>query len=236
MLCMIIRFLFILCLIPSVNAEQYHFAAISDLYEQKVGEIILTHVYQKMGIDIQVTGMPGNRAAIETTKGRVDGEIMRIWSYGIDNPDVIRVPTPYYFLETMAFYKEGSDVVVNSAEDLAKYSVLKVRGVKHTNIITKGLDNVYDYDDTKSMLNALDEHRSNVALTHKGDGVFAISQYKIEHVIPAKKPLAVFSLYHYIHKKNAHLVERVNRILLDMKKSGELNTLILKAEKQVFES
>ena len=80
-----------------------------------------------MGIDIQVTGMPGNRAAIETTKGRVDGEIMRIWSYGIDNPDVIRVPTPYYFLETMAFYKEGSDVVVNSAEDLAKYSVLKVR-------------------------------------------------------------------------------------------------------------
>lgn len=97
----------------------------------------------------------------------------------------------------MPFYKKDSGIVINSAEDLAKYSVLKVRGVKHTNNITAGLVNTYDYDDTKSMLNALDKHRGNVALTHTGDGLFVID-----------KPLSILALYHYVHKKNAHLVEK----------------------------
>lgn len=217
------------------RAEEYHFVSISGLYEQQVGQIIVSQIYKNLGIDISITHMPGNRAILETVSGRMDGEIMRIESYGRDHPQVLRVPTPYYNLATMVFYKKGSGIVVNSAEDLAKYSVLKVRGVKHTNNITAGLTNVYDYDDTESMLKALDKNRDNVALTHTGDGLFVIEKYQIANIEHRVKPLSVWPLYHYVHKKNAHLVEKVDRIIREMKASGELDKLTKRAEKKVFE-
>jgi hypothetical protein len=44
--------------------------------------------------------------------GGTDSEIMRIWSYGIDSPDMIRVHTAYYYLQTGAFIVKDSDVVI----------------------------------------------------------------------------------------------------------------------------
>lgn len=233
---MIVRFLLLLALTQVSYAQQYHFAAISNLYEQEVGEIILTDVYRRAGLEMKVTRMPGQRAIREATSGRVDGEIMRIWSYGIEHPELVRVPTSYYFLETMAFFKEGSGVEVNSVEDLADYSVLKVRGVKHTNAITKGLTKVYNYDNTKAMLNALDKDRTNVAVTHRGDGLFAIQKHGLTNINSSEYPMFSFPLYHYVYKEKRHLVDKIDRIILAMKASGELDVLIRNAEKQVFEA
>lgn len=232
---MLIRFLFIFALIQSVNAEEYHFVSISGLYEQEVGEVILAEIYSRVGLGFKVSRVPGQRAVMEATQGRVDGEVMRIWSYGEEHPEVIRVPTSYYFLETMAFYKKGSGVEVSSIEDLTKYSVLKIRGVKHTNIVTKGVADVYDFDDTESMLKALNKQRSNVALTNRGDGLFAIQKYGIKGIEFSKYPLFSFPLYHYVHKKSIHLVDKIDRVIAKMKETGELDKLIRRAERQVFE-
>jgi polar amino acid transport system substrate-binding protein len=226
----------IVLLIQPCKAEEYHFAAISNLYEQEVGEIILTDVYRRAGLEMKVSRMPGQRAIMEAASGRVDGEIMRIWSYGIEHPQLVRVPTSYYFLETMAFYKKGSDAEVNSVEDLAKYSVLKVRGVKHTNAITKGLTKVYNYDNTEAMLRALDEDRNNVAITHRGDGIFAIQKHGLKNIDSSEFPMFSFPLYHYVFKEKRHLVDKIDRIILAMKATGELDILIRTAEKQVFEA
>lgn len=114
---------------------------------------------------------------------------MGVWTvkrcYGIDHPEALRIPTPYYQIETTAFYKKDSDIVINSVADLAKYSLLRVRGVKHTINITDGFEQVYDY--------------------------------------------------HYVHKKNAHLVEKVDRVIREMNDSGEMEQLIKNAEKKLFE-
>jgi hypothetical protein len=101
------------------QAEEYDLVSIEGLYEQQVGQLILPVIYKKLGLDITITAMPGKRAMLEAVSGRKDGEIMRIWSYGIEHPETLRVPTPYYQLETVAFYKEGADVDVTSTKDLA---------------------------------------------------------------------------------------------------------------------
>lgn len=234
---MIPRYCLILIVFLSlpIKAEEYNLVSIVGLFEQQVGELVLPEVYKKLGIDITITAMPGKRAILETVSGRKDGEIMRIWSYGNEHPETIRVPTPYYQLETMAFFKEGSNVAVKSVKDLARYSVLKVRGVKHTNNITSGLTNVYDYDDTQSMLRALSTGRDGVALTHTADGLFSILKFKLKGIMLIDSPLATFPLYHYVHKKNSHLVERLDKTIRAMKKSGELEEFIALAEKKVFE-
>jgi ABC-type amino acid transport substrate-binding protein len=233
---MIARYFLLLMLFigqPS-KAEEYNLVSIEGLFEQQVGEIILPEVYKKLGIEITITAMPGKRAIQETVSGRKDGEIMRIWSYGTEHAETIRVPTPYYQLETMAFFKEGTGIDVTSIKDLARYSVLKVRGVKHTNNITSALTNVYDYDDTQSMLRALSTGRDSVALTHTADGLFSIIKFKLEGVMLIDEPLATFPLYHYVHRKNAHLVGQLDQTIKAMKASGELEELIKFAEQKVF--
>lgn len=230
------RFLFLFFWVQAIHAEEYHFSSISGSYAQLVGEEVLTQIYSKIGADIKVTRMPAKRAAIEATKGRVDGEVMRIWSYGADHKEVIRVPTSYYYLETMAFYKKGSGVEINSNADLEKYSTLRVRGVKHARDVTEGLENVYDYNDVETMLKAVDKERQSVALAHRTDALFAIQKFNILDLEFADKPLSSFPLYHYVHKNNAHLVDTIDRLILQLKHSGELGEIIESAERKVFES
>ena len=220
----------------SCHGADYRFVAIENLFEQKVGALVIPKVYAKLGLSVSIEPMPGKRAIAEATSGRLQGEIMRIWTYGEEHPEVIRVPTPYYQLETRVFYKEGADVVVHRREDLRNYEVLKVRGVKHTNNITQGMEKVYDYDNTSGILRALRSNNNTLAITHTADGVYTARKLGLEGIRMVEEPLARLKLYHYIHRDQQHLVEKVDKVLRDMKASGELAQVIAEAEKKVAES
>ncbi len=193
-------FTLFLIFVSSANAEEYHFVSIDKLIEQEIGRIVLPQVYESLGIDITIAPLPGKRAQYEAKSGISDGEIMRIFSYGLENPTTIRVPTPYYYLETMAFIKKGSGIKIRNKNDLSKYAIAKVRGVKHTNNITQGLTNVSDLNTTKQAMRFLVKGRADVALTNTIDGLMALKELGIDNIITIKKPLATLDLFHYIHE------------------------------------
>lgn len=225
----------ILCLFAfSAQSAQYHFVSIEHLAEQEIGRIVLPKIYDKLGIPISIIPLPGNRAQSEASSGRMDGEIMRIWHYGVENPSTIRVPTPYYYLETMAFVRKDSGIVINSREDLAKYRLLKIRGVKHTNRITEGFDNVIDVDSTEKMFNLLLNKRADVALTNSLDGMMILNRLQLEEIAPIDKPLAVLPLYHYLHRSKAKMLDDLDLIIQTMTINGELKGLIEQAKQQVI--
>jgi len=215
-------------------AEEYHFVSIINLIEQEVGRLIIPEIYKKLGIKVTITPMPGKRAQHSATNGKKDGEIMRIWSYGEENPTTIRVPTPYYYLETMAFIKKGSGIVIHSKSDLSKYKLVKVRGVKHTNNISKGIPDVHDLNTTEQMMKFLAAGRADAALTNTIDGLIVLKKIGIMNIIPIKKPLAVLDLYNYIHEDHKDLVPKVDAVIKEMKASGELSRIIKDAENQII--
>lgn len=227
-------FIIVLTMISPSLAADYSFVSIKGLVEQEVGRIVLPQIYGKIGISIDITPLPGKRAHILTTTGKKDGEIMRIWTYGENNKTVARVPTPYYSLETMAFIRKDSGISILSKEDLAKYKIVKVRGVKHTDNITKGLTDVLDVDSTESMMKMLDKGRVQVALTNTTDGLIVIKKTGLDTIVPVKKPLAVLDLYHYVHEKHGGILDRIDATIKEMKASGELEAIIEKAEKEVI--
>lgn len=235
------QFSFILALItvfftPFGHAEEYHFASIESLFEQQVGEIVMPEIYSKLGINITITPMPGKRAQRAALYGNKDGEIMKIWNYGEENPTMIRIPTPYYQLETMAFVHKDNHIVLTSQADLSKYNLLKVRGVKHTNMITADLRDVFDYDNTETMMQALHNSPSSIALTNTADGLYTIKKLNIDYVKALPPTLATLSLYHYVNQKHAALVPRLDIVIKTMKQSGELDKLLRKAEAEVLAS
>ncbi|MFT5235905.1 MAG: polar amino acid transport system substrate-binding protein [Shewanella sp.] len=225
----------LLTLIPvECFAEEYHFVAIENLIEQQVGREVLPHFYRKLGYKISITSLPGKRASSLVSTGEKDGEIMRIFSYGIEYPQTIRVPTPYYSLQTMAFYKKDSGVVINRKEDLEHYKIAKVRGVKHTDNITEGMPFVHDMDSTLAMMDFLELGRAQVALTNTIDGLVAIKARGYTDIVSLSEPLDELYLYHYIHQDHPQLAAEVNKVIQQMKSTGELDNVIKQAEKKVF--
>jgi len=227
----------LLALLPGSSlAQDYQFVSIQNLIEQEVGRVLIPEIYKKIGLSVDITPMPGKRAQEEATSGSKDGEIMRIYTYGEENPTTIRVPTPYYYLETMGFVRKNSGVRIRSKSDLAKYRLAKVRGVKHTNNITKGLDDVFDLKNTETMMEFLQRGRADVALTNTVDGLLVLEKLGYENIGPIAKPLAVLDLYNYIHEDHADIIPQVDKAILDMQGSGEMKGLIAKAEAAVIQS
>jgi len=229
---------------PSVNLQKnstalfqtihYNFASIEYLIEQEVGRIVLPQIYKNIGIDITVTPLPAQRAQLVASTGEKDGEIMRIWTYGIENNQMIRVPTPYYYLETMPFTLKGRHLDIRDKDDLKKYKLAKVRGVKHTNNITKGINDVYEMNSTENMFKLLQKRMVDVVLTNTFDGVLTLERLGYENITPRNKPLAVLPLYHYIYKKHVALMPLINQEILRLQASGELKKLIELAEQNVI--
>ncbi|MBE0364452.1 hypothetical protein PULV_a2791 [Pseudoalteromonas ulvae UL12] len=214
--------------------HHYQFASIEYLFEQEVGRLVLPQIYLTLGITVDISPLPGNRAQYVVNSGEFDGEIMRIWSYGEENPDTVRVPTPYYYLETMAFVRSDSLIKVNSVSDLASLRIGRVRGVKHTNNITEGLTDIYDVHSTQLMFELLEQDRIDVALTNTLDGNVIIQSYPFTNIKAMEKPLATLPLYHYLHKKNLPLVSLLDEKIHELSASGELKSMITQAENYVI--
>jgi len=229
-------FIAILAMAGVCNSQEYHFASIEKLTEQKIGKIIISEVYNSLNIHVEITPLPGIRAQVEAASGNKDGEIMRIWTYGLETPTTIRVPTPYYYLETMAFIKVNSGIKIKNKDDLRKYSLVKVRGVKHTNNITAGMPDVYTIGSTEQMMEFLNDGRADIALTNTVDGLMALNKLGFTEIVPLDEPLAVLDLYHYIHSDHLKLVKKVDAAIKRMKGNGQLKQLIKQAEKQVYEN
>lgn len=216
------------------NKPDYSFASIELLIEQEIGRIVLPQIYRNVGITINIQPLPGKRAQYVANSGVLDGEIMRIWSYGKDNLNTVRVPTPYYYLETMPFVLNSTNIKVHSIEELSNLRLTKVRGVKHTNIITRDVDELYDVSSTEDMFKLLLGKKVDVALTNTLDGHLVLKRLGLNNITPMKQPLATLPLYHYIHKKNKHLVPLIDAEIKRMKKNGELAYLIAAAEQHIF--
>jgi hypothetical protein len=163
--------------LPTPLEIPLNLASIELLIEQEVGRIVLPKFYQNIGITVEVTPLPGKRAQHAANSGYQDGEIMRIWSYGEEALNTVRVPTHYYYLETMPFVLKSSGIVIESRQDLAKYRIAKIRGVKHTNNITKGFSKLYDMNSTEKMFKLLLNNKVDEVLTNTIDGNQAIARH-----------------------------------------------------------
>ena len=233
---------FVFCAVANASqvqatAEQqadYEFAAIEHLIEQEIGKIILTAIYQELGLKINITSYSGNRAQYAANSGRKAGEIMRIWSYGAENKNLIRVPTPYYSFITSAFTLRNSAINITKAKDLTGYKIARVRGVKHTNNITKNLPKVSNSPSTEAMFKLLQRSQVDIALTSYIDGIQVLKKLKLEKEIMVSEPLAGFKLYHYIHKDHQALVSTVDNIIKRLENSGKLAEIIARAERAVL--
>ena len=217
-----------------ISAEDYHFVYVENQPLQKICSLILSRIYGKIEIDINLSSMTANRAEKEASTGAVDGEVARITMYGVNNPNLIKVPTPYYRVETMAFVRADSLINDISIEKLADYSVIRIRGIKNTDNLTKRVERVQDFDSVGKMMSFLLLDRADIAITGRINGKISLKKLRYSEIRIVEPPLITNDMYHYIHKDHMQLVPLIDERIKEMVASGELEKLIEEIEESIL--
>lgn len=184
---------------------------------------VLTEAYGQMGIRFNVKFFPAERAFIQSSSGEVDGEVVRI--IGIDDryPNLVKVPVPVGFFTGSVFTK-GIKFPVTGWESLKPYKIAIVRGIRFSDSPTIGMNRIM-VSEHSQLFQMLDLERVDAVVTGTLTGQVILKKTGIKNIEILHPPISGFPLYHYLHKKNAHLIPELTIILEKMTKEGRIQAV-----------
>ncbi|WP_410498439.1 substrate-binding periplasmic protein [Chitinibacter sp. S2-10] len=198
----------------------------------RIDAIVLTEVYRRAGIPLRLITMPGLRASAEADSGRIDGEVARVSSYGKQYPNLIRVEPPIDALTVSAYFKKSLNAQIKTRDDLKKYSIGYVRGLKVPAELVMNFPRVLDTQSSKSLVQMLNADRFEVIVNNNSSTDFYINQMGLKNI--EKVELRHEPLHHYLHKKHSDLARIISATITQMIQSGELAKLLKQAEYEVL--
>jgi ABC-type amino acid transport substrate-binding protein len=210
------------------------FTQIVDTPDQAIGAAIVKAAYEKLGIPVEFEILPGKRALTESSEGRADGEVHRIFEIGNAYPTLLRVPTPINYIEPSAFSKKHNFEVTDCAA-LQGYQIGVVQGVKHSQLCTQGMENVFVGDDLTGVMRMLDAGRIDLLITARINGLLLAKELGLGAIKPLSPPLSRLWVYHYLHERHKDLVPTIDAVFKAMQESGELETLREQAVQQLLQ-
>ena len=210
------------------------FTQIVDTPDQAIGAVIVKAAYEKLGIPVKFAILPGKRALTESSEGRADGEVHRIFEIGNAYPTLLRVPTPINYIEPSAFSKKHGFEVTDCAA-LQGYQIGIVQGVKHSQLCTQGMENVFVGDDLTGVIRMLDAGRIDLLITARINGLLLAKEFGLDAIKPLSPPLSRLWVYHYLHERHKDLVPTIDAVFKAMQESGELETLREQAVQQLLQ-
>ncbi|WP_344800055.1 substrate-binding periplasmic protein [Litoribacillus peritrichatus] len=216
----------IFCFCSASGAQTLKVSMIEKTPDQLVAAEVLREIYHRLGISLEFIVFPGKRALVESSKGNVDAELQRIFEIGESYPTLIRVPTPFMTWGVSVFSNKH-DFKVDGWSSMRGFTVVMIRGMKYAEI---GLENagakeIIVLNDIKSMLNLINSHRADLAISSHFNVTYHLKKMNIDSIHPLKPQLKRYELFHYLHEKNKHLVSQLDGVIRTMIKSGELERL-----------
>ncbi|WP_342620151.1 transporter substrate-binding domain-containing protein [Rhodoferax sp. GW822-FHT02A01] len=200
-------------------------ARIENVPDQQVGAEILVAVYGKLGIQLQFVDGPAKRSLIESSEGRLDGEIQRVLAVQSEYPSLIAVSEPINYIEPIAFTKSLS-FAVSGWDSLRPYKIGIVRGVGSSERGVSGMPHVSPTTTMDQMMLMLNAGHIDVAVNDLFSGMLVLNRLGIQADIhPLFPMLQHIELYHFLNERHRALVPRVEGVIRQMKSSGELASL-----------
>ena len=108
-----------------------------------------------------------------------------------------------------------------------------IRVIRYAEIGTAAAP-IYQADDMTHLFKLLDSGRIEVAIAVRNAGIIELQKsFKDSGIKIIGKPLHSAPLFHFLHRKNKHLIAKLDRVLQEMRNSGELETLVDKTFQQL---
>jgi polar amino acid transport system substrate-binding protein len=185
-------------------------------------EIIIKEAYRRLGHQLQVVKLPGERSLLFASTGEVDGDLFRVGKIDREYKNLIKVPVNLLTLEVVVFTRDRV-FPVTGWNSLIPYTVGYRRGVKaveyHLNEQIKTIS-AATYVPVFRMLEA---GRCDVVVSSRASGNEAIDVLSLKGISALDPPLIKESMYHYLHVKNKDLIAPLTKVLTQMEREGLLN-------------
>lgn len=180
---------------------------------------VLTKAYNRLGIKIKYLPLPGERSLRTSNSGKVDGEVFRIANVSKRYTNLIQIPTSINTLPAIAFSK-NKNISIDGWHSLRPYKIGIQVGIKFAERGTKKLNPVV-VDSNEQLFRMLNSGRIDIAIASQVNGLKTLKLLKYKNIHALTPVIAEYPLYHYLHKKHASLVPRLNDVLIKMRSSNE---------------
>ncbi len=216
--------IFSFCLIAEAEtpARKLVFSQIEGSPLQTRSAKMLTVLYGKLGIEVSFEILPARRALESSNSGKTDGEVFRIKSLYKRYPNLIQVPTILHTFNGYAYTMNGQ--IINSWEDMRPYRIGLMHGVVWAEKGTEGY-NVVRLLGYRELLDKLLSGGIDIVIGTEFSFNLEVNRLGITTKFYRGKSLRSLSVYHYLHKKNASLVDQVDAEIKSMTKSGDIERI-----------
>jgi len=213
--------LLLLLMFPLIlHAESYTFSGGKNNLAHIIAADILIKAYSKAGITITPEFMNLSDALEQSNAGITDGELARIDKISALYPNLKKVPVAISSVEAIAFSKNTS-LWINKWEDLHDYDVTIIKGA---NFIETAMHDINHrvVDTFKEALTLLYEDKTQIIVTPKLASLNIIYQKKYRDIKPISASLKTLQLFHFVNRKNTHLIPIITPILQKMHDNGSI--------------
>ncbi len=219
----LIMLLIYLLTISKLHAEQMVFTTLKGMSVAEVCSTVLTEAYTILGIDIKIHSFPPQRAINTSNRGLVDGEVMRIKNTDKTYKNLIRIDPSICVMHSRV-YTMKSHIVLTGWSSLRPYKIGIHLGHLYAKRGTSGM-NVETIGTNEQLLEMLHEGRLDVVVAQEPDARKIIKDLGLKGINELSPPIASLPLYHYLHKKNADIIDRLEAVLSKMHTEGRIEEI-----------
>ncbi|WP_127716987.1 ABC transporter substrate-binding protein [Halobacteriovorax sp. HLS] len=205
------------------NAKVVTVSGIQGSLNSEISYAVLSEAYSQIGYTLKWKPLPAERSLRTSNSGEVDGELFRIGGIQRKYTNLLIVPVVINKLQGVV-YAKNKDFKVNGWSSLKGSKIGIQRGVKFSENGTKGML-VEIFNSVDELLKSLGSRRIDVAIVSRVNGLKYKDSAKESKAIALRPFIEEFELFHYIHKKNEYLVEKLVTVLLQMKSSGRIDEI-----------
>lgn len=185
-------------------------------------EKISKEAFLRIGVEVRVNTLPGERALINVNQGIDDGDLFRAPGFEDKFPNLIQVPEKIGVMEFMAYSKQPHNAAL-TWQDLQQHSVAYATGWKiyDRKVKAKEITRVRKITD---LFPLMENGRADIVLMDRWQGLYLAKQtgHKVHLIEP---PLASIDMYMYLHKSHANLIPDLVKALKAMKLDGSYQTI-----------
>lgn len=185
---------------------------------------IAREAFGRIGIQVSIDSLPGERALLNANAGLDDGDLLRIPGLEKVYPNLIRVPEKVMDFEFVAFTK-NEKIQLGSLADLEPYTVAFTTGWKFYEHRVKKAREITRTRNLPSLFQLLKKGRAEIVLAERWQGLWEARQQGIR-VKLLQPPFKISDMYIYLNKRHAALVPKVAQALVTMKQDGTFQRIV----------
>lgn len=186
-------------------------------------EKIMHEAYSRAGLNLEISCLPMLRELEEASDNTIAGITARSGSSIDAQPELMRIPTPLFHYEAIAFSAKPG-IKLNSIEDLAAYDVGVQRGfLSIIRLVEHHTTSLYQFNVISSGLEMLRRGRLDIIVDDPAVFFHAATEQGVK--VYALKTLEKGYYYHAVNKKHADIVPKLDKAFREMFEDGTMQEL-----------